>query len=71
MKDKTECFFKYKNIYFFKVGTIYVYVIKFLEIICFLKIFLVFLHRNQNLTLFINEVNYFLRELGKRFHEDI
>ena len=39
------------------------------EKICYLKIFIVFLHRNQNLILFINEVNYFYRELGKRFHE--
>ena len=46
MKDKTECFFKYKNLHNFKIGTIFVYVIKILEIICYLKIFLVLLHRN-------------------------
>ena len=39
--------------------------------ICYSQKRFVFLHRNQNLILFINEVNYFLRELGKRFHEDI
>ena len=71
MKDKTECFPNTKIFTFFKVGTIYAYVIKILEIICYSQKRFVFLHRNQNLILFINEVNYFLREFGKRFHEDI
>ena len=33
---------------FFKIGTIYNMQVNFLEIICYLKIFLVLLHRNQN-----------------------